>query len=125
MPVPRPPRQRVGAARRRGTRLLNGLVTARDSGLSAAAICELASAAVDEFSAILVVDLGAAAHSTAEANTNWLRQQYVTILGEFAASARDVIPDPDARHGLAQAIQCAILRHERRLREVRLPALQK
>jgi predicted component of type VI protein secretion system len=108
----------MGAMRRRGNRLLNGLVSARDSAVPIVEMCERASAAVDEFSAILADDLGAAAHSASEADADWLRRQYLTMLGEFAASARDIVPDPDARHGLAQAIQCGILRHERRLREV-------
>jgi hypothetical protein len=104
--------------RRRADRLLDGLMRARNSGAPVAAVCERAAAAVDEVSVILAEDLSAAAHSGSAADAEWLRRQYATMLGEFAASARDVIPDRDARHGLAQAIQCAILRHERRLREV-------
>jgi len=101
---------------RQGERLLAGLVAVRDSGAPVAELCERAAAAVDTFSALLAGDLGAAAKSGADAE--WLRRQYLTMLGEFATSARDIIPDRYARHGLAQAIQCAILQHERRLREV-------
>jgi predicted component of type VI protein secretion system len=90
-----------------------------------AVLCERASAAVDEFSAILLDDVTSALHAHSEADGEWLRRQYVAQLGDFAASVRDVIPDPEMRHGLAQAIQCAILRHERRLRELLVPTLQK
>jgi hypothetical protein len=112
---------RVG--RRHGSRLLSGLAAARDSGIPISVLCERASAAVDEFSGILADDLSEAAQSHAEADVDWLRRQYVTMLFKFAGSARDLIPDRDARHGLAQSIQCAILRHELRLRDVLAPAM--
>jgi hypothetical protein len=124
MPVSRlAVRMRVG--RRHGSRLLSGLATACDSGIPISVLCERASAALAEFSAILADDVSEAAQSHTEADVDWLRRQYATMLGKFAVAVRDLIPDRDARHGLAQAIQCAILRHELRLRDVLAATVQK
>jgi hypothetical protein len=123
MPVCQPA-VRMRIERRRGSRLLSTLASVRDSGVPIPVLCERASAAVDEFSENLVADLSAAALYNSEADVDWLRREYVTMLGKFACSVRDLIPDRDARHRLVQAMQCAILRHELRLRDV-VPAFLK
>ena len=87
-------------------------------------LCERATALVDEYTDILGDSFARARISTSDVDAERLRREYVRLLGDFAAAVRDLIPDREARHGVAQAIQCALLRHERRLREVSAPAVQ-
>jgi hypothetical protein len=115
---------RIEVVRRRGRDLLCVLLRVRDSGAAIGVLCENASTVFDEFSAILADDLRAAALSVPEPEAEQLRREYVALLTQFGASVRDIIDDRDARHALAQAMQCAILRHERSLREVITPAIQ-
>jgi len=125
MPVVATAAVRIQMLRRRGRYLVGVFLATRDSGAAIGALCERALTVVGEFSGILALDLRQAAMSTPGLDGEWLRRQYMTLLGDFAVSIRDLIPDRDARHGLAQAMQCAILQHERRLREVTALAVQK
>ena len=124
MPERGKPASRIRIVRKRGRDLLGLLVALRDCGIPVVALCERAAAAVDEYCQILADNLSEASVSGSEGDAERLRREYATILGEFALAVRDIIPDREARHALAQAIQCAILRHERRLREVTSHAVQ-
>lgn len=125
MPIRHTRAGRMRVVRRRGRALLEMLAADRHSGVPIRALCAHAAASVDEFSTILEDDLASATRSCPGEELEWLRREYAGILGEFAAAVRDAIPDREARHGLAQAIQCAILRHERRLREIGVPGVHK
>ena len=124
MPVPRKPLARIGTLRRRRRDLLAALAALRDRGAPLAALCERATGAVAEYSEILAENLAQASVSASGVDAETSRRESMRILGEFAASVRDLIPDRDARHALAQDIQCAVLQHERRLRDVAAAAVQ-
>ena len=124
MPVRGNPASRIPIVRRHGRALLGVVVAVRDRGAPVAALCARAVAAIDEYSQILSDSLAEASVSGSEADAERLRREYSRILGEFALAVRDIIPDRETRHAVAQAIQCAVLQHERRLREVAFPAVQ-
>ena len=118
MPVRRKPAWRIPLARRRGRDLLGVLVALRDCGTPIATLCARAAAAVDEYSQILIANLSEDRVGGSQADAERLRREYARMLADFALAVRDLIADPEARHALAQAIQCALLQHEHRLREV-------
>lgn len=120
MPVLGKPSVRMRIVRRRGRDLLGALVAQRDAGTPVADLCARAAASVDEYGDILIDTVAQASLPASVEDAERLRRESARILGEFAAAVRDIIPDREARHALAQAIQCAILRHERSLREINL-----
>lgn len=119
MPVPAGPRAAglIRAERGRGRGLVNALADA-SLAESFALLCERASAAVDEYSSGLLARLIAVARPASEADAEWVKRNYLSLVSEFVTAVRDVSPDPETRHAVAQAVQCRILLHERRCRAV-------
>ena len=108
--------QLISSARRRGAELIRALVTT--TGVSPDVLCERAAEAVDRFCADLLGGLITAAVPLAGPESAWVRRHYLPLITEFGTGVRDALEDPTLRHAAAQAIQCKILEHERRLRIV-------
>ncbi|MEN3336429.1 MAG: hypothetical protein V7647_105 [Acidobacteriota bacterium] len=104
--------QLVTSARERGGVLLRGLEDVPTEPLDSAR--DRAAAAVEHYCADLIDELVASASLSGPS----IKQCYTELALSFAKSVRDLEPDAERRHAIAQAIQFKILQSERRLRSV-------
>jgi hypothetical protein len=79
---------------------------------------ERAAGAVQQYCAQLIDELVASLSSDSRSDLARVKSRYTELVLEFAQSVRDLEPDSERRHEVAQAVQCKILESERRLRSL-------
>ena len=107
--------QFIRSARRRAQTLVHTLEHSHREPLDVAR--DQAAAAVEQYCAALTDELVASASSISVSGAK-LKECYTALALAFAKSVRDLEPDPERRHAIAQAILFKILQSERRLRAV-------
>jgi hypothetical protein len=108
--------QLITSARMRGGELLRTLGNSPAQPLDVA--LERAAGAVQQYCAQLIDDLVASLPSNSPSDLARVKSRYTEVVLKFAQSVRDLEPDPDRRHEIAQAVQFKILQSERRLRSL-------
>jgi hypothetical protein len=106
--------QLVTSARERGDALLRSLENVPAQPLEVAR--DRAAEAVEHYCADLIDELVASASPNASSVN--VKECYTELALSFAKAVRDLEPDAERRHAMAQAIQFKILKSERRLRSV-------
>ena len=86
----------------------------------ASATCGRAAAMVDRYCGDLLDLMVTTLPPSTQADAEWLRSKYLTLIVEFGSAIRDAIGDSETRHAAAQGIQCRVLDHERHVK----PALE-
>lgn len=105
-------------ARLQRSRIMDALRQSVDPGLPREVLCQRTAHAVDAYGTALLETLGERACRLSAADSEWIRDQYLELMVDLATAACDLVGAPEARHAVAQALQCAILLHEQRLRKV-------
>ena len=77
---------------------------------------ERAAGAVQQYSSQLTDELVSSMSASSPSEVAKVKSCYTDLALEFAQSVRDLEPDAERRHEIAQAIQNKILESERRLR---------
>jgi hypothetical protein len=108
--------QLIISARSRGCDLLRALKNSPGQRLHVAR--ERAAAAVQQYSAQLTDELVSSLSTSSPSEVAKIKSCYTELALEFAQSVRDLEPDSERRHEIAQAIQFKILESERRLRSL-------
>jgi hypothetical protein len=108
----------LDVARRQRSRIMDELRQSVEPGLPREVLCQRTAHAVDAYGAALLETLSERADRLSAADTEWIRDQYLEWMVELATAACDLVGASGARHAVAQALQCAILLHEQRLRKV-------
>lgn len=108
----------LDVARRQRSRIMDELRQSIDPGLPREVLCQRTAQAVDAYGTALLDTLGERADRLSPADRDWIRDQYLEWMVELATAACNLVGASGARHAVAQALQCAILLHEQRLRKV-------
>ena len=108
--------QLIISARTRGSDLLRTLENSSRLPLDMAR--ERAARAVQQYSTQLTDELVSLMSASSPSEVAKVKSCYTELALEFAQSVRDLEPDPERRHEIAQAIQFKILESERRLRSL-------
>jgi hypothetical protein len=108
--------QLIISARTRGCELLRTLENSPTQPLDVARDC--AAGAVQQYSTQLIDELVSSLSSNSPSEVATVRSCYSELVLEFAQSVRDIEPNSERRHEVAQAIQFKILEAERRLRSL-------
>jgi len=108
--------QLITSARIRGGELLRTLENSPEQPLDVT--LERAAGAVQQYCAQLIDELVASLPSNSPSDLARLKSRYTEVALEFAQSVRDLEPDSERRHDIAQAIQFKLLESERRLRSL-------
>ncbi len=111
------------AAQERRASLVEDLARSAVPGEPMEAVRTRVGAAVDRHGAELIDALLAASRPLSGEDLSWLQDRYLESMVEFGRAACDVMKDQGARHALAQAVQCLILKHEQDVRTVLVAAL--
>src|SRR3954449_9644846 len=108
--------QLIISARTRGGDLLRTLENSPAQPLDVAR--ERAAAAVQQYSAQLIDELVASLSPGSPSEVARLKSSYTELALDFAQSVRDLEPEAERRHEIAQAVQFKLLESERRLRSL-------
>jgi len=108
--------QLIISARTRGADLLRTLENTPAQPLDVSR--ERAAVAVQQYTAQLIDELVASLSAGSPSEMARLKSHYTELALEFAQSVRDLEPDSERRHEIAQAIQFKLLESERRLRSL-------
>jgi hypothetical protein len=108
--------QLIVSARDRAQGLLNELRGSPEQPLEIAR--DRAAAAVERHSAQLIDELVSSTSPDSALHPLRVKECYAQLALEFANAVRDLEPDSERRHAIAQAVQYKILESERRLRAV-------
>ena len=95
------------SARTRGCELLRTLGDLPGRPLDVT--CERAAKAVQQYTVQLIDELVASLSSGSRSEVARVKARYIELALEFAQSVRDLEPDSERRHEIAQAIQFKIL----------------
>lgn len=106
--------QLIISARTRGCDLLRTLENSPRQPLDVAR--ERAAGAVQQYSSQLTDELVSSMSASSPSEVAKVKSCYTDLALEFAQSVRDLEPDAERRHEIAQALQNKILESERRLR---------